>query len=672
VRYKMPGLASGAAVLFAALAAAAEPAPEMTVSEWADANRVVSAESGSPQPGPWRTSRAPYVQEVQDCLHPDHPARAVVFMASAQVAKSEIPVNWFGFIVDRAPGSALFVLPSLDEATKFNRTKLQPTIDASPRIRHRVRPENSRDEAASTTSFKRFAGGFAQIVTASSSKGLQAISVRYLVMDEVSEYPHDVDGRGDPIDQARARQLAYGDLAKEYAASTPGNVGSCRISAMYEAGDRRRFYVPCPHCNEYQRLEYKHMSRDEATGRGVFACRGCGVLLDEVDKPAMLAGGRWVPTWRPNEGEVVPSTIDPASIDRYAIAPCTGICRDRQPSYHLWAAYSPFLTWTEILRRADEAETSPLKLKAFAQQILGEPWDAQHDAPDYEKIYARVEDREPGVVPPWAPLVTGAADVQKDRIEWALYAWGPGARGALVDRGVISGDTTTPAPWREFGDVVGRLWPTASGDMLPADLWGVDSGYLSPIVYEFVRGRPNVYALDGVGGEHRPPLGTARKVTTKNGAGVVIGSVLLHPVGTHGLKSVIMQGLRSLIDGPDQNGRWPAGTIHLPRGIVDEAYVKQLCSESLVEVRKRDGRIAREWQVVSGRRNEALDIAVYARALAWRCGIDRMTDTQWRDLAAQRGGSLPEQSDLFEPSVAAASAPRMARSRRIVSSSYMS
>ena len=69
-----------------------------------------------------------------------------------------------------------------------------------------VRPENSRDEGASTTAFKRFAGGFNQIVTASSSKGLQMISVRWLILDEVSGYLRDVDGRGSPASQARARQ----------------------------------------------------------------------------------------------------------------------------------------------------------------------------------------------------------------------------------------------------------------------------------------------------------------------------------------------------------------------------------------------------------------------------------------------------------------------------------
>ncbi|TKB12003.1 MAG: terminase, partial [Mesorhizobium sp.] len=122
------------------------------------------------------------------------------------------------------------------------------TIEASPRIAHKVMPVNSRDEQGSTTSFKRYAGGFCQIVNAGSSKGLQMVSIKYLAMDEVTGYPRDVDGRGSPRDQARARQKMYGDAAKEWEGSTPGITGECAITGDFEAGDQRYSYVPCPHC----------------------------------------------------------------------------------------------------------------------------------------------------------------------------------------------------------------------------------------------------------------------------------------------------------------------------------------------------------------------------------------------------------------------------------------
>jgi phage terminase large subunit GpA-like protein len=137
----LPGVADGRRTLFGELARLAKPEVELTVSEFADRYRVVASESGSPFPGPWRTDRVPFLREPMDCLHPNHPSRRVTVKASAQTGKSELGVCWFAFIVDRAPAPVLTVLPTGAEAVKYNRVKLQTMIDASPRIRHRVRPE---------------------------------------------------------------------------------------------------------------------------------------------------------------------------------------------------------------------------------------------------------------------------------------------------------------------------------------------------------------------------------------------------------------------------------------------------------------------------------------------------------------------------------------------------
>jgi phage terminase large subunit GpA-like protein len=131
LRAELPGLASGRQILFGEMARLAKPEVELTVSEFADKYRVVSPESGSPFPGRWRTDRVPYLREPMDCLHPDHPSRRVTLKFSAQTGKSEVGVNWFCYIVDRAPGPMLTVLPTGAESVKYNRVKIQPTVDAS-------------------------------------------------------------------------------------------------------------------------------------------------------------------------------------------------------------------------------------------------------------------------------------------------------------------------------------------------------------------------------------------------------------------------------------------------------------------------------------------------------------------------------------------------------------
>jgi phage terminase large subunit GpA-like protein len=666
---KLPGLAHGARVLGRALAQAAKPEEELTLSEWADRYRRVSAESGSRFPGAWSTARTPYLREPMDCLHPDHPARKVTLKFSAQTGKSEIPVNWFGYIVDRAPGSMMIVLPSLDEAIKFNRVKLQPTVDASPQIRHRVRPENSRDEAASTTSFKRFAGGFAQIVTASSSKGLQMVSIRYLVMDEVSEYPLDTDGRGSPIDQARARQKSYGDLAKEFASSTPGLAGTCRISAMYEDGDRRRYYMPCPHCNGYSVLRYENMQAPSPVTkhRVTFACQGpeCGALIDQADREQMLANGCWIAT-RPNDQDFpgailapVPDYIPAEDLERYICPPCEGRCRGWQPSYALWSAYSPMESWGDIWQRGVEAKGVPLKEKTFTQQDLGEPYDPTSDAPDHEKLLAVRRFWPRGTVPYPACALTGFIDVQGDRYEWGVWGWGPGFQGWLVDFGVIakSGDYT--ADFAYIDALGARTFLTPSGVELAPIAWGIDTGNETQILYDKVSGRGWLTATKGESRVKAPPLRfTEVSLRDRLGRPIAGRRLRLGFIGGFDLKTAVYKGLSALVAGPRENGQFPNGTLHLPEWI-GEDYAKQLTAEVLFDPQaeakgkakrallERPGE-HREWRKLPGRANEALDIVVGARALAWQEGAGEIEEDRWAELVAQAHREKPQTADLFD------------------------
>ena len=169
-------LLNGYEILFRAWETASRKVEDLTISGWVERYRIVLPESGSPWPGPFKNEWVPYLREPQDCLHPDHPARRVSSRWSAQLGKSTAIENWFCYLVDRAPCSMMIVLPTQEEAVKFNRIKLAPTIEVTPRIAHKVLPVNSRDEQGSTTAFKRFAGGFCQIVNAGSSKGMLFIN----------------------------------------------------------------------------------------------------------------------------------------------------------------------------------------------------------------------------------------------------------------------------------------------------------------------------------------------------------------------------------------------------------------------------------------------------------------------------------------------------------------
>src|SRR5512134_4052448 len=62
----------GAAELLRAWREGLTPDPDLTVSAWADAHRVLSPR-GSSEAGRWRTSRTPYLRAIMDALSPRLP-----------------------------------------------------------------------------------------------------------------------------------------------------------------------------------------------------------------------------------------------------------------------------------------------------------------------------------------------------------------------------------------------------------------------------------------------------------------------------------------------------------------------------------------------------------------------------------------------------------------------
>jgi phage terminase large subunit GpA-like protein len=94
---------TAAARLHTAIARALAPRKPLTVSQWADAERVLSSK-GSAEPGRWRTSRNPPLREPMDALSARSPVHDVVLMFPIQFGKTEIAINFVGYTMDHHPG----------------------------------------------------------------------------------------------------------------------------------------------------------------------------------------------------------------------------------------------------------------------------------------------------------------------------------------------------------------------------------------------------------------------------------------------------------------------------------------------------------------------------------------------------------------------------------------
>ena len=174
-----------------AAAAGLRPDPLLTVSEWADEYRILSTRA-SAEPGPWRTSRTPYLKAIMDCLSPSSLVERVVFMKGAQVGATECGNNWIGYVVHQAPGPMMAVQPTVEMAKRNSKQRVDPLIEESDILRSLVRDPRSRD-SGNTILSKEFPGGVLVMTGANSAVGLRSMAARYLFLDEVDGYPGDVE-----------------------------------------------------------------------------------------------------------------------------------------------------------------------------------------------------------------------------------------------------------------------------------------------------------------------------------------------------------------------------------------------------------------------------------------------------------------------------------------------
>jgi phage terminase large subunit GpA-like protein len=641
----------GAADLLRAWSRGIRPDPNLTVSEWADRHRWLSSRA-SAEPGRYRTARTPYMREIMDALSPASPVQRVVFMKAAQVGATEAGNCFIGFVMHHAPGPMLAVQPTVELAKRNSRQRIDPLIEESPELRERVKPARSRD-AGNTMLSKEFAGGILIMTGANSAVGLRSTPARYLFLDEVDAYPASADEEGDPVSLAEARSLTFAHRRKALLISTPTIRGLSRIEREFEASDQRRYHVPCPQCGQMQWLRFERLRWEKGQpGTAAYHCEGCDAPIAEHHKTAMLAAGEWRAT---------STSADPHTV-----------------GYHLSALYSPigWLSWAGIARAWEAAQGSAEAMRAFRNTILGETWFETGEAPDWQRLAERREAWPPGTVPAGGLFLTAGADVQKDRIEVDVWAWGRGLESWLVDHIVLEGGPGDPACWQRLTDLLGRTWQHASGQHLTHARLAIDTGYETSAVYAWARavGFAQVAPVKGLEGFNRssPVTGPTYVDATIGGKRLRRGA-RLWSVATSTFKAETYRFLRQ--DRPTAEeitagASFPVGTVHLPTW-TDGEWLKQLTAEELITVKGKRGFTKLEWQKLR-ERNEALDCRVYARAAAWIAGADRWPEARWAEMERQLA-VVSEAGSQDTPAATATpgSSTRPSARRRTVRSSYM-
>ncbi|WP_380873609.1 phage terminase large subunit family protein [Sphingomonas sp. DBB INV C78] len=531
---------------------------------------------------------------------------------SSRIGYSTIVQCFLGYRISEDPARSLIYQPTIDDAEKYSRDDLEPVLQwPAVRAVATFKPRHSDNQIRA----KRFKGGWIQIKGANSPKEFRRVTADDVLLEEPDGYPWSAREEGDPGRLAFKRNLTS-PRRFNAAGSTPKIKGFSRIDNMFEQGSQEYRYVPCPECGHMQILVF-----GDGTGAGIrwepkknptrawYQCEA-GCKIDEAHKPWMDENGEW----RPH---------NPAAFPRHR-------------SFHIWAAYSQHegAAWLEIAREFMEVYKDQNLLKTFVNQVLGEAFAEKGESPEWQRLYDRREKAmQLGTPPAWAGLLVGAADVQRGgggRIDLDIWAFGPGKKRAFVERIEVYGPIADSATWSKLDVEVAREWESEDGRRMRLARCAIDSGdgQNTMEVYAWarrypgfamaVKGRESIAAQQAIGAPSWQDV-------TINGKKIRRG-VKLWNVGTSMLKMELYGQLG--LDKPVDGEEYPDGYIYLPDGTSDE-WIKQLVAEELRFKKLRSGAVRREWHKVRDR-NEALDNAVYARAVTFALGIDNWSPLKWR------------------------------------------
>ena len=558
------------------------------------------------------TDRAEYQRGIMDAIS-DPTVEQVVVKTSSQVGKTEVLLNTVGFHIDQDAAPIMVVMPTERDAETWSKDRFAPMARDTPCLRGKLSDPKSRD-GSNKILHKKFAGGHLTIVGANAPSGLAMRPIRILLCDEVDRYPASAGAEGDPVNLARKRTVTFWNR-KIVLVSTPTIKGVSRIDTAWEESDKRRFWVPCPDCGEHQVLRWEQVrwDKDKAGNHrpenAHYVCEHCGSIWSDARRWAAVRLGKW-----------------------RAEAPFAGIA-----GFHLNEIYSPWVRLENMARSFLSAKDHGAEgMKTFVNTSLGETWTEAGEAPEWQRLYDRRETWPAGTVPMGGLFLTAGADIQRDRIEVDVWAWGRSLESWLVDHRVIEGGPAVAGAWDELTALLSETWLHAGGGTMSLARLAVDTGYEAPAVYAWARkmGHGQVAPVKGMRGfERSTPVSGPTYVDATEGGRRLRRGARLWTVSVAVFKSETYRFLR--LDRPTDEelkggAGYPEGFVHLSTG-ADAEWVKQLTAEQLVTVRNRRGFSSLEWQKLR-ERNEALDCRVYARAAAWIAGIDRFREKHWTRL----------------------------------------
>lgn len=588
------------------------PPERIKVSEWAE--KYYELPETSAEPGRWIRERAPYQAGLMDAVC-EPGTQKVSIMCCAQIGKTIVLLAIICYLIDLDPCSMMMTFPSADAAEIFSKEKLSSAIRNVKPVSEKIIIKSRN--ATSTILMKMFAGGFLRLTGANSPSSLASMSIRVYLGDEVDKYPVSAGKEGDPIKLAQERTNTFWNWLM-LLVSTPSTKEVSRIAAEFENSDKRRYFVPCPHCGHkqhlvWERIEYvgKNTSDADPLSGVYYICIKCDRPIEEKYKARMIREGEWIATAKAK---------DP-----------------KHAGFHLNRLSSPWKSWVDLALDYETARHDPQQLQVFVNATLGIPFENVFgEKLDWELLRDRgkLSSYSSSQIPKGVLMLTAGVDVQGDRLECVILGWGRKEQCWVVRYEKIIGDPLEDDVWEQLAEVTGKSYLNTDGAELKVRATCIDSGYLTQEVYYRVKKHRYLhwFAVKGKAGDL--PLVSKPTVVEVNYKGKrVKRGIELYKVGVDTAKETVYA--RSKISQP------PAKYLNFPNDLTNDWY-EGFCSEVQVTHHK-NGHPFTVWEKLAGVRNEPIDTFNYAFAAAHLVGLTRMN---WGHLQRNLDAQISEKVNV--------------------------
>jgi len=617
--------------IFCELAELLRPPERLTVSQAAEKYRYVNQPGA--YVGQWENETTRYMVEPMDTFA-GRKYRGMIFVGPAQSGKTDaLVINTLAYSVKVDPMDLMIVCPTMTAARDFSIRRIDRLHRHSEEVGKMMLSGSDSDNKFD----KHYVTGMLLSLSWPTPTELAGKPIGRVILTDRDRMPDDIDGDGEPFDLAMKRTTTFGSYAMTVAESSPSRpvtnlkwVGStiheappCEgILGLYNRGDRRRWYWPCPSCNKFFEGMFSQLELDEEVkgtnleraGTVRMVCPHCSYRIHPDERSGMQEWGMWVK--------------DGQGIDErgrvFGPEPRTLIA-----SFWLRGVAAAFTSWKTLmamyLDAFDDYERtkSEESLKKFYNNDLGEPYyprSATEGLRLPESLKARAESLGEKVVPEGVRFLVALIDVQKNMWVCSVFGILPGKPfdTVVVDRFEIvkshrlddDGERLWVKPhayiedWdRITEEVLTKEYPLGdgSGRMMQIKFTGCDSGGregVTTMAYNYYRKlrEENMHRrFILTKGDHAPNM--PRTVISypdssrKDKLSAARGDVPVLRMNSNLLKDDLNGRLDCMTPG--------RGMFRFPDWLSDKFYA-ELCAET---------RTGKGWENPAGERNEQWDLS---------------------------------------------------------------